>query len=84
MHYRRAISTIATTAAFCVIAGHGWAQQVGDQNSGPMESLTRFFNFDPLLVAAIVIAMTLVIGLGLDALRGRFRRSEDGETPTAN
>lgn len=84
MHYRRAISTIATTAAFCVVAGNSWAQQVGDQSSGPMESLTRFFIFDPLLVAAVVIAMTLVIGLGLDTLRGRFRRSEDSETPSAN
>lgn len=84
MHHHRGIWIAAATAAFCFISSSGWAQQIGDQNSSSLESLTRFLHFDPLLVAAIVIALTLAIGLGLDALRGRFRRSEDSETPTSN
>ena len=84
MRHLRAISITATTAAFCVISGSSWAQQIGDQNVSPFESLTRFLHVDPLLVVATVIAMTLVIGLALDFLRGRFQRSEDNEAPTSN
>jgi len=84
VHHLRAISMAATTTALCMVSGSSWAQQIGNQDSSPLESLTRFLNLDPLLVAAIVIAMTLVIGLGLDALRGRFRRSEGSEAPTSN
>lgn len=84
MHHLRAISMAAATTALCMVSGSSWAQQIGDQDSSPLVSLTRFLNLDPLLVAAFVIATTLVIGLGLDALRGRFRRFEGNEPPMSN
>jgi len=84
LRHLRAISTAAATAAFCLVSSTGWAQQVGDQNNGLLETLTQLLRFDPLLVAAIVIALTLVVGLVLDTLRGRFRRSEGDETPAPN
>lgn len=84
MRKLRAISMTATTAAFCLISSTVLAQQDGDQNTGLLETLTQFLRFDPLLVAAIVIALTLVIGLALDTMRGRFRRSEGGESSAPN
>jgi len=84
LRHLHAISTAATTAVFCLVSSTGWAQQAGDQNNSLLETLTQFLRFDPLLVAATVIALTLVIGLALDTLRGRFRRSEGGETSAPN
>ena len=84
MRHLRVVSITAITAAFCLISSSSWAQQIQDQSSGSLEFLTRFLRFDPFLVAAIVIALTLVAGLGLDALRGRIRRSADNETPESN
>ena len=81
MRYRRTIPITATAVAFCLISSAGWAQQAGNENSSLFGSMTQFLRFDPLLVAALVIALTLVIGLALDTVRGRFRRSEGGETP---
>lgn len=84
MRYLRATSATFTTAAFYLTSSSGWAQQVGDQNTGLLESMTRFLHLDPLLVAAVIIALTLVLGLALDAMRGRFRRSEGDKSATAN
>ncbi len=84
MRHLRVISVTATTAAFGIDSGSSWAQQTGDQSSVPLESLTEFLLFDPFLVAAIVIALTLVIGLALDALRVRLGRHENDENPASN
>ena len=84
MRRSRAILITAAAAAFCLVSSTSWAQQIGNQDSGPLDSLIQYLRFDPFLVAAIVIALTLVIGMGLDVLRRRFPGSERKETPESN
>ncbi len=40
-------------------------------------NLAGFLKFDPLLAAAIILALTLVVGRAVDAVRAYRQRAED-------
>jgi hypothetical protein len=72
---------IRALAVLCLLSGSALAQEVVS-GSGPANGLSEFFS-DPLSLAALVLTLTLLIGLALDAVRGRFSRSHE-DAPTAS
>jgi hypothetical protein len=63
-------------AGLCLIPLAAQARQISEKPD-PLGELARFLEFDPLLAIALILAVTLIVGRTVDAVRAHRQRSEE-------